>query len=149
MRTLGIVVDPGGGNPKIFGVVVSGSVDEPVLEEEFELNTSSSESSEQVAELALRLQGKLSGTEFDEAGVRVAGASPVASRRKAKFSRAHAEGAAIFVVREHIQRPIIIGDPKSFATKTGLTQAALVARAQQLSNAKADAVIAAIAAFTL
>lgn len=149
MRTLGIVVEPGGGNPKILGAVLSGSIDNPVLEEDFELNTSSSDASDQVAELARRLQGKLSGTEFDEAGVRVAGASPVASRLKAKFSRAHAEGAAIFVIREHIQRSIIVGDPKSFATKIGLTQPALTAKARELSKGKADAVIAALAAFTL
>ena len=146
MRTLGIAIDPGGGNPKLFGVIVSGTVANPVLEDEFELRTSSSEAPEQVAELARRLHGKLPGIEFDEAGIRVAGARPVANRFRANFSRAHAEGAALYVLREHIKRPITMGDPKSFAADLGETKDALVARARELSRGKADAVIAAIAA---
>jgi hypothetical protein len=101
MRALGIAIDPGGGNPKLFGVVVSGTAPNPVLEDEFELRTSSSEAPEQVADLARLLQAKLPGIEFDDAAIRVAGARPVASRFRANFSRAHAEGAALYVLREH------------------------------------------------
>ena len=146
MRTLGITIDPAGGSPRLLGVIVSGTAANPVLEDEFELRTSSSEASEQVADLARLLQAKLSGVEFDEAAIRVAGTSPVPSRLKAKFSRAHAEGAALFVLREHIKRPIRVGDPKSFAAGIGEPKDALVARAKSLSKGKADAAVAAIAA---
>jgi hypothetical protein len=146
MRALGIAIDPGGGNPKLFGVVVSGTVFNPVLEDEFELRTSSSEAPEQVADLARLLQAKLPGIEFDGAAIRVAGARPVASRFRANFSRAHAEGAALYVLREHSKRPIRMGDPKSFAGDIGESKETLEARAKLLSKGKADAVIAAIAA---
>lgn len=145
MRTLGIAVDPGGGNPKLVGVIISGTRANPVLEEEFELNTSSTEAPEQTADLARKFQAKLPGLEFEEAAIRVAGARPVASRFRANFSRAHAEGAALFVLREHIKRQVSLGDPRSFAAEIGLSKDDLVFRAKGLSKSKADAVVAAIA----
>lgn len=146
MRTLGIAIDPGAGNPKLFGVLVSGTVANPVLEDEFELRTSSIEAPEQVADLARLLQAKLPGIEFDGAAIRIAGTRPVASRFRGNFSRAHAEGAALYVIREHSQRPVGMGNPKSFAAEIGESKDSLIARAKQLSNRKADAVVAAIAA---
>lgn len=146
MRTLGIAIDPGGGNPKLLGVIVRGTAANPVLEDEFELKTSSTEAPEQVAALARLLHAKLPGIEFDEAAIRVAGTRPVASRFKGNFSRAHAEGAALYVLREHIKRPIGMGDPKSFAMEIGASKDDLVARAKGLSKGKTDAAIAAIAA---
>jgi len=146
VRTLGIAIDPGGGNPKLLGVIVRGTAANPVLEDEFELKTSSTEAPEQVAALARLLHAKLPGIEFDEAAIRVAGTRPVASRFKGNFSRAHAEGAALYVLREHIKRPIGMGDPKSFAMEIGASKDDLVARAKGLSKGKTDAAIAAIAA---
>jgi hypothetical protein len=146
VRALGIAVEPGAGSPKLFGVIVSGTPDNPVLEDEFEIRTSSSDAPEQVADLARLLQAKLPGIEFDEAAIRVAGNRPVASRFRGNFSRAHAEGAALYVLRERIQRPIGMGNPQSFAGDLGETKQSLIDRAKQLSNRKADAAIAAIAA---
>ena len=144
---MGIAIDPGGGKPKLFGVILSGTAQQPVLEDEFELRVGEDDSGEQAAALAALLQGKLPGLDYDAAGIRVAGAQPVSSRRKRQFSRAHAEGAVLFVVRGHLQRPLTLGDPKSFAAKLGEKNDEFVARAKDLSKGKADAVMAAIAAF--
>jgi hypothetical protein len=146
VRTLGIAIDPGAGNPKLLGVIVSGTATDPILEDEFELNTSSAGVPEQIAALARRLQAKLPGIEFDDAAIRVAGARPVASRVKGNFSRAHAEGAVLYVLREHTKRPIRMGDPKSFAAEIGMSKSDLVALANELSKSKSDAAVAAIAA---
>lgn len=102
MRVLGITVDPAAGKPRILGVIVSGTARRPVLEDDFELRATGTDPSEQMVDLGRLLLGKLPGLSFDAAVVRTAGASPVARRNKAQFSRAHAEGAAIYVLREHL-----------------------------------------------
>lgn len=101
--------------------------------------------SEQAVDLARLLHAKLSGLEFDEASIRTAGAAPVASRLKAQFSRAHAEGAVLFVLRDHFNGEVTIGDPRSFAKKAGVSKDDLIARAKKLSSGKQDAVLAGIA----
>lgn len=148
MQTLGIAIDPGSGKPKLFGVVLSGTAQAPVVQSEFEFRAQHGAPSEQATALARLLQGKLPGLAFEAAGIRVAGAPPVASRRRAAFSRAHAEGAALFVLREHLGRAVTQGDPKSFAAALGETKDAFVERATALSKSKADAAMAAIAAFS-
>ncbi len=148
MQTLGIAIDPGSGKPKLFGVVISGTAQAPVVQSEFEFRARDEAPGEQATALARLLQGKLPGLDFEAAGIRVAGASPVANRRRAAFSRAHAEGAALFVLREHLGRAVVQGDPKSFAKALGETKSVLVERATALSKGKADAAMAAIAAFS-
>jgi hypothetical protein len=147
MQTLGIAIDPGSGKPKLFGVVLSGTAQAPMIQSEFEFRAQDEAPGEQATALARLLQGKLPGLTFEAAGIRVAGAQPVASRRKAPFSRAHAEGAVLFVLREHLGQAVIQGDPKSFAAALGETKDAFVGRATALSKGKADATMAAIAAF--
>ena len=118
-----------------------------MLEDEFEIRVGGEDPAEQVASLARLLQGKLPGLDYQFAGMQVAGASPVGSRRRRQFSRAHAEGAALYVVREHLQSSITLGDPKAFAAKLGEKKDDFIERAQELSKSKADAAMAAIAAF--
>jgi hypothetical protein len=150
MRTLGIAIDPGAGKPRLFGVIASGSVQSPVLEDEFDIKVGGSEANEQAVDLACYLQGKLPGLDFDEAAIRVASAGrPQSNRLRGHSFRAHAEGAALFVLREHLHRPILLGDPKSFAKLTGEKKDDLEARAAELSKGKSDAAIAAIAALSL
>lgn len=144
MRILGICVDPAAGKPRILGVVLSGTVRSPALEEEFELRATDSDPSEQVVDLGRLLLGKLPGLTFDRAVVRIAGASPVARRNKAQFSRAHAEGVAIYVLREHCQHPVATGDPASISKAIGIKKDELTEIAKQISNQKREAVIAAI-----
>ena len=149
MQTLGIVIDPGAGKPKLHGVILGGEAEDPLLIQDFELRAGGDDPGEQAVDLARRLQGKLSGLDFQAAAIRVAGARPVASRRKVQFSRAHAEGAALFVLREHLKKPIGTGDPKTFASALGENKEELIQRATSISNGKADAAVAAIAAFVL
>jgi hypothetical protein len=147
VQTLGIAIDPGGGKPKLLGIILSGTSDAPVVEQEFELKAGGDDPGEQAVDLARRLLAKLSGLDYQAAAIRVAGTPPVGSRRKRQFSRAHAEGAALFVIREHLKCPIVTGDPKAFAAMLGEQKDDLVERAKALSKGKADAVMAAIAAF--
>jgi Tfp pilus assembly PilM family ATPase len=144
MRVLGIAVSSGGGKPKIHGAIVSGTLSDPVLQGEFELKASDGDASEQAVDLARLLQGKLAGLEFDKAVIRTAGSSPVANRRRAQFSRAHAEGAAMFVLREHSKLPVATGDPAQFVKELPISKDQLTAMAKALSASKHDAAVAAL-----
>lgn len=144
MRILGISVNPAGGQPRLIGAIVSGTVATPVLEGEFELRAADTDPSEQVVDLGNRLMAKLPGLDFDLAVIRTAGAAPVPRRNKALFSRAHAEGAAMFVLREHLGKPVQTGDPRSFAKALQVDKDTLVASAKSLSAGKHEAVIAAL-----
>ena len=143
MRILGISIDPGGGHPRLYGVILSGSVASASVEDTFEFRSSVSNPSEQVVDLAILLLGKIPGLEFDAAAIRTAGASPVARRNKAQFSRAHAEGAVLFVLREHLGIPVTTGDPQALAKGVGLKKDDLVIAAGVLAS-KLDPTIAAL-----
>jgi hypothetical protein len=143
VRVLGISIDPAGGQPRLYGVLLSGSVASPTVEDSFEFRSSDTDPSEQVADLARLLLGKLPGLTFDAAVIRTAGPSPVARRNKAQFSRAHAEGAVLFVLREHLGIPVHTGDPQALAKGVGEKKNDFVARASALSS-KLDPTIAAL-----
>lgn len=143
MRVLGISIDPAGGHPRLHGVILSGSFADPRVEDSFEIRSSDSDPSEQVADLARLLLGKLPGLDFDAAAIRTAGPPPVARRNKAQFSRAHAEGAVLFVLREHLGVPVKTGDPQALAKGLGEKKLDLVAKASALSS-KLDPTIAAL-----
>ena len=144
MRILGICVDPAAGKPRILGVVLSGTALNPSLEDEFELRATDTDPSEQVVDLGRLLLGKLPGLTFDLAAVRTAGTSPVARRNKAQFSRAHAEGAAIYVLREYTRLRVETGDPASVAKVIGIKKEELMTLAETVSTQKKEAVLAAL-----
>ena len=144
MAVLGICVVPGAGAPRLHGVVVDGTYENPTVIDSFEVRTSSTAPSEQAVDLARLLLAKLPGLNFDAAAIRIAGTTPVARRNKAAFSRAHAEGAILYVLREHLNLPVAAGDPKALAKSASVASAELVAKAKTLLNGKADAALAAI-----
>lgn len=144
MQVLGISIEPGGGMPRLFGAIVSGTIENPVLDFDFDLRAPDSDPAEQAVDLARLLLAKLPGLTFSAAVVRIAGARPVASRQRAQFSRAHAEGAVIYVLREHLGAPIAVGDPRSFAKSIGQKKEDLIAKAKAMSAGQTDAVLAAI-----
>lgn len=146
MSALGISVNPAAGQPRLYGALVSGTIAAPTLDQEFELRATDTDASEQAVDLARLLLAKLPGLTFEDAVVRTAGTGPVPRRLKAQFSRAHAEGAVPFVLREHLGKPIGTGDPQSFAKLTGVPKVDLVAKAKALSANKHDAVIAGLSA---
>ena len=148
MRNLGVAVSPSAGNPRVLGVIVGGTLDAPVLEAEFELRATNPSAAEQAVELALLLRAKLPGLTYDRAFIRVAGPTPVARRLKAPFSRAHAEGALLFVLREHSGHAVETGDPSSFAKRSGMSKDAFVALAKSVSTGKHEAGIAALGGFS-
>jgi hypothetical protein len=147
VQTLGIAIEPGAGKPKLHGVVAGGSSRDPVLIDEFEITPVGTGVSEQAVELAQLLQGKLPGLRFGEAAIRIASASrPRGNRLKGNSFRAHAEGAVLFVLREHLKRPIFVGDPQALASKIEESKDGLNALAIRLSKRNSDAAMAAIAA---
>lgn len=144
MTVLGICVVPGSGAPKLFGVLANGTFEEPVIVDTFEVRTNSNEPAEQAVDLARLLLAKLPGLDFNAAAIRIAGTRPVASRQKAAFSRAHAEGAALYVVREYLKGTVVTGDHKALAKFLGVPHADLEAKAKELAQGKADAALAAL-----
>lgn len=150
MRVLGVVVVPNGKKPRVHAAILEGSVDDPVTVSCFEVRTSALEPSEQAVDLARMLSAKLSNEDIDAAGIRMAGTTPVGRRSKAAFSRAHCEGALLFVLRKGLGKPISVVDANGAARATGMKRAALDELAARLvwtlNGANADAVIAALAA---
>lgn len=145
MPVLGITISPSAGRPRLSGVVLKGSREAPEFVSDFEIQASVGEPSEQAVDLARLLLAKLPGIEFQASAIRVAAPAPVARRSKALFSRAHAEGAVLFVLREHSQAPVKTGDPQSFARECGMKKDDLTALASSMSARKQDAALAALA----
>lgn len=144
MRVLGIAVDPAGGAPRLKGVIVEGPSDSATVVDEFELRTADTSPAEQAVDLARLLLAKLPGLDFEVAAIRSAGTPPVARRNKAQFSRAHAEGALLYVLREHTKQPVAVGEPGYFAKAVGMTKDEIANAAKTLSSSKRDAVVAAL-----
>lgn len=148
MPVIGIVVIPNGKHPRVCAVVLEGSVEHPRLVDTFDLRTSSLEPAEQAVDLARHLSAKLAGNDLVGAGIRIAGMTPVARRSKVAFSRAHCEGAMLFVLREALGTPVTIVDPVGAPKMVGVKKAELEELVGSLTStgANADAVIAALAA---
>lgn len=145
MQVLGISIDPAGGHPRLYGVVLGGTPDAPDVIEAFELRTPETDPSEQAVSLARLLLGKLPGLSFDYAAVRTAGTPPVARRNRAQFSRAHAEGSVLYVLREHTKQTVRCGDPGALAVAAGTKKAQLLEDAARISEGNKEAVVAALA----
>lgn len=147
VRSLGIVIEPGAGKPLLLAVLASGDRDDPALEDEFDIPGGGTDPSEQAYDLARLLQGKLAGLDFDTAAIRAASPSrPTANRLKGNTFRALAEGAALFVLREHLKSSVLVGDPQTLATHANMAKPTLTERAKELSKRRFEAAIAAIAA---
>lgn len=132
----------------MHAVVLRGSVDQPEVVDTFELRTSSSDPSEQAVDLARNLSGKLAGASFERAAIRVAGTPPVARRNKAAFSRAHCEGALLFVLRQALGTPVGTVEPSGAPKLVGLKKAELEELVSSLvsKGVSSDAVLAALVA---
>ena len=132
----------------MHAVVLEGSLDAPQVVDTFELRTASTEPSEQAVDLARHIQPKLEGTHFDFVAVRVAGTPPVARRNKAAFSRAHCEGALIYVIREATGKPVAIVEPTGAPKSIGLKKVQLDELVASLTSkgVNGDAVLAAVVA---
>lgn len=148
MSVLGVVVVPGGKNPRVHGAVLEGTVADPRVVDTFELRTGATEPSEQAVDLARHLSPKLDRPGHERAGIRVAGTTPVPRRNKAAFSRAHCEGAILFVLREALREPVVIVEPVAAARMIGLTKAELETLVDRLASqgVNRDSVLAGLAA---
>lgn len=147
MSVLGVVVVPGGKNPRVHAAVLEGTLAEPRIVASFELRTASVDPSEQAVDLARHLSPKLVGTTLERAGIRVAGTTPVPRRSKVAFSRAHCEGAILFVLRETLGKPVVIVEPVGAPRAIGVKKAELDALVDSLASkgVNGDAVLAALA----
>lgn len=145
MSVLGVVVVTGA-SPRVQAVIVDGSVDAPRVVDAFDLRTSSTEPSEQAVDLARHIEPKVAGVGYAGVGIRVAGSPPVARRNKAVFSRAHCEGALIYVIRTATGQPVTVVDPRTAPKAIGMTKTALDELADSLTSkgVNREAVLAAV-----
>lgn len=143
-----MVVVPSGKNPRVHAAIMEGTLAEPRVTGTFELRTASIDPSEQAVDLARHLSPKLDRALYQRAGIRVAGTTPVPRRSKVAFSRAHCEGAMLFVLREALGEPVVIVDPVAAPKAVGLKKDDLSALLESLASkgVNGDAVLAALAA---
>lgn len=138
---------PGSGAPRLYGVMLDGNYAQPQLQDPgFQLRTNSSDPSEQAVDLARLLLAKLPALGPTVTAIRTAGTTPVPRRNRAAFSRAHAEGAVLYVLREHLGAPVLAGDPKFLAKHLGAPHLEVEARAKGLNSANTQAALAALCA---
>lgn len=151
MSVIGVVVVPNGKQPRVHAVVLEGTLAAPAYVDSFELRTSSAEPAEQAVDLALALESRLATLNPSRAGIRIAGTSPVPRRNKAAFSRAHCEGALLFVLRESSGVSVATVDPAGAPKAFGMTKAQFEERRDSLvsDGGNADAVVGALAALAL
>lgn len=115
-------------------VVLEGSLGAPTVTASFDLRTASTDPSEQAVDLARHIEPKVAGAGYASVGIRVAGASPVGRRNKAAFSRAHCEGALIYVMRTVTGQPVIVVDPVTAPKSIGMKKADLEALVDSLAS---------------
>lgn len=151
MSVIGVVVVPNGKQPRVQAVILEGTLAAPVYVDSFELRTSSAEPSEQAVDLALALASRLAALGPTRAGIRIAGTPPVARRNKAAFSRAHCEGALLYVLREETGAAVGTIDPAGAPKAFGIKKAEFDERRDALISAggNADAVVGALAALAM
>lgn len=148
MSVIGLVVVPNANQPRVHAAILDGTLAEPTYVDRFEIRTASREPSEQAVDLAQSLSSRLASISLEGAGIRIAGTTPVARRNKAAFSRAHCEGALLYVLREALGVPIATISPASGPKALGLTKAELEKRLSEVASAgaNAEAVLGALAA---
>lgn len=149
MSVLGVVVVTGK-SPRVQAVALDGSLDAPTVAGTFELRTSSIDPGEQAVDLARHMAPKITGAVYQAVAIRVAGASPVGRRNKATFSRAHCEGALIYVIRTATGSPVTIVDPVTAPRTVGMKKAQLDDLVDGLvsKGVNREAVLAAVVALT-
>lgn len=127
-------------------VILDGSLDAPHVIDTFELRTASTDPSEQAVDLARHIEPKVAGAGYAGVGIRVAGASPVGRRNKAAFSRAHCEGALIYVIRTVMGQQVTIVDPVTAPKSIGMKKTDLEALVDGLvsKGVNREAVLAAV-----
>ena len=147
MSVLGVVIVPNAKHPRVHAVVLDGTLDGPTVVDTFELRTAAVNPSEQAVDLARLLSAKITDA-MTASGIRIAGTTPVARRNRAAFSRAHCEGAVLFVLREAIGAPVATVVPLTAPTTVGIKRSELdvILGSVTSSGANPDAVLAAVAA---
>jgi hypothetical protein len=120
-------------------VILGGDSTSPQVVGSFELRTVSLEPAEQAVDLARLLSSKVNALALDGAGIRSAAPTPVGRRNKAAFSRAHCEGALLYVLRETLQVSVVVADPNGAARLAGSKKADLEARASAIISKGVDA----------
>ena len=127
-------------------VILDGDLSAPEVTDTFELRTASTDPSEQAVDLARHIEPKVMGEGYEGVGIRVAGASPVGRRNKAAFSRAHCEGALIYVIRTVTGQPLTVVDPVTAPRSIGMKKTDLDVLVDGLASkgVNREAVLAAV-----
>ena len=146
MSVLGICVAPSGykGRPVVSAVLLDGTRASPVVLTAFDLRTAEVAAPEQIAALAKALASKATGLTFDAAVIRIADAPPTANRRAAATLRQHIEGALVFVLRQQLDRSVILRTGRDFGIATSTSKAAVETQGKQVDGQRPQAAAAAL-----
>jgi hypothetical protein len=147
VSVIGICVSPSGiaGKTSASVVVASGTRSASKLEDCFTIKTPASENSEKVVELARAVSSKLTGVAFTDIVIRTT--DYFAGRGASGGSLgAHCEGALVALLRERIDRPVMMLTGKLIAVALGMPKEQAEAAGKQLAPGHAKAGAAALSA---
>lgn len=127
-------------------VVLEGSLAAPKVTDTLDIRTASTDPPEQAVDLARHIEPKVAGAGYAGVGIRVAGAAPYGRRNKATFSRAHCEGALIYVIRTATGQAVTVVDPVTAPKSIGMKKADLESLVDSIvsKGVNRDAVLAAV-----
>jgi hypothetical protein len=135
------------GLPAASCVLLGGSPDQPVLQDSFDLKTSSAEIADQIQDLARALNSKLAGLDVQAIRVRVADTAPAANRKTGPKHRLMIEGALVLICRQNLQADRVkIRNGKELGEDLGTSKSDALALGKKLDRNRPDAAAAALAA---
>jgi hypothetical protein len=147
VSVIGICVSPSSkpGNTAASVVIASGTRNAPTLENSFTIKTPASDNSEKVVDVARAVSSKLSGVAFTDIVIRTADYNAARGASGGSLG-AHCEGAVVALLRERIDRPVVMLTGKLIAVALGLTKEQAEVAGKQLAPGHAKAGAAALSA---
>lgn len=126
-------------------VIASGTRTAPVREDSFTIKTPATENSEKVVDLARAISSKLTGIEFTDIVIRTADYN--ANRGSSGGSLgAHCEGAIVTLLRQRIDRPVVMLTGRLIASGLGMSKVEAEAAGKDLAPGHAKSGAAALLA---
>jgi hypothetical protein len=144
---LGICVAPSSivGNTTASVVVLEGTLASPTVVDAFEIKSAAQEDGDKIVDVARGIASKLSSTEFTDAVIRTA--DFFAARGSAASSLGpQCDGAIALVLRERMDRPVMLRRGRDIATAIGIPKAEVEARGRDLVKRYPKAAAAALSA---
>jgi hypothetical protein len=146
VTALGICVVFQVGRPVVTGVAVSGVRDTPLVEQAFELKTSSTAIADQIDDLVRGLRSKLASMSVNRCVVKIADYSRIPNNKPAPRHRLMIEGALIFACRDQGIAEINVLNGKEVGAALSCSKEEAIAAGARLDDRKKEAAAAAIGA---